>query len=258
MLLPMLCVGACCSADDTGMDCLLCVLDVVLLNNNTRLRIAMRLDTAPAARSSLSSQPSPECNLTADWQDAAAAAQAVGVSCSPSESAVPSHPLLKRTGVAERGTKLLACVPVNQLELHSSSSMAPAVEEATSDAVLCADQSGQVSVLLPGHVGATDTGISVGSGFSYCCFDGSVLAAARRDGALTVLSCSSAAGPAAVTASAGGLDDYDVAGVAHWDPPVAVSAKMDMLVSGISVNRQLGRVALVGTERKQHMTGVMW
>jgi hypothetical protein len=37
-----------------------------------------------------------------------------------------------------------------------------------------------------------------------------------------------------------------------------VSAKMDMLVSALSVNSQLGRVALVGTDKKQHQVGVLW
>jgi hypothetical protein len=268
-----------------GLDSLLCVLDVVLLSSQHRLRVPMRLDTGP--RSRRSSQHLQGALATgasaADRAGSAAVAAAaiLGTSCSsPKASSVPRHPLLHRTPVTEEGNRLLACTPVLQRQLRDSSGnsssalMRPGSEIGQQEAVLCADHAGKVSVLLPGDGAAVQTSISFGSGFTYCSFSNGFLAVARRDGAVTAISCNSAAAAAAATASATSAVDLAAAAAAPTPPaaaaaaardgagqceaPVAVSAKMDMLVSALSVNSQLGRVALVGTDKKQHQVGILW
>lgn len=266
-----------------GLDSLLCVLDVVLLSNQHRLRVPIRLNTGPP-RSRRFSQNHLQGALAAGpaaadraGSAAAAAAAILGASCSsPKASAVPRHPLLQRTAVAEQGTRLLACAPVLQRQLRdsggnsSSPLMRPGSEVGQQEAVLCADHAGKVSVLLPGDGVAAQTSICFGSGFAYCSFSNGFLAAARRDGAVTAISCNSAAAAAAATATATATASaVDLAApvppaaaagadAAGCDSPIAVSAKMDMLVSALSVNSQLGRVALVGCDKKQHQVGVLW
>jgi hypothetical protein len=247
----------------------------------------MRLDTGPRGRR-LSQHLQGAAAAGASAADragsaAVAAAAMLGTSCSsPKASSVPRHPLLHRTSVTEQGNRLLACAPVLQRQLRDSSGNSssaltrPGSEIGQQEAVLCADHAGKVSVLLPGDGAAVQTSISFGSGFTYCSFSNGFLAAARRDGAVTAISCNSAAAAAAATATATAVTSaVDLAAAAatptppaaaaaargdaaQCEAPVAVSAKMDMLVSALSVNSQLGRVALVGTDKKQHQVGVLW
>jgi hypothetical protein len=263
-----------------GLDSLLCVLDVVLLSSQHRLRVPMRLNTALRSSRRPSQAAAAAGSAAADRAGSAAVAAAaiLGTSCSsPRALSVPRHPLLQRTAVAEQGSRLLACAPVLQRQLRDSSGNSsspltrPGSEVGQQEAVLCADHAGKVSVLLPGDGVAAQTSISFGSGFTYCSFSNGFLAAARRDGAVTAISCNSAAAAAAASAVATATTSaVDLAATvtapaaaacadaALCDAPVAVSAKMDMLVSSLSVNSQLGRVALVGTDKKQHQVGVLW
>jgi hypothetical protein len=258
-------IRCCCWSPDgrhvatVGDDSLLCVLDVVLLGSSSgKHRVAMWLNGAAA-----------------EAADAAAEAAGEGL---PAPRAVPPHPLLRRMDVSMLRERLLACVPLPPPPTqHSSlehgngcgSSNTGRAEGMLQDGVLCADQAGLLLLLPPGCAAAVPTGLSTGSSIACCAFDGGVVAAAKRDGAVTVMSC--APGAAAAAAASAASTPLAASFIGAFAPPaaaasaaaavggelpVAVSAKLDMLVLGLSVCRALGRVALVGCERKATQTGV--
>jgi len=282
--------GCCWSPDgrhicSVGDDNLLCLHDVMVLSSScngsssskgSKLRIAARLDGLAGATA------------------ATAAAEAEAAGEGPSSSTVLQHPGLKRMDVSMLKERLLACVPLPAPPQRSSftdsygcrpakqasSAAEPAAGAATAaapspamqDGVLCADQSGQLLLLPPDSAASVPTGMSVGSSIACCCFDGGVIAAAKRDGALTVMSCAPGTNTTATPASgvsttaAGSAPPELPAAAGIWSTGaaaaasghIAVSAKIDMIILGISVCRALGRVALAGVERKNTQTGIVY
>lgn len=255
--------GCCWSPDGrkivtAGMDALICIMDVVLLVNQHKLRIPLRLDTGRPAAAPNSLSGVQGTATAAELQDIPAAGS---VSMSRANTAHTvgrqQHPLLRKAAVTEAGKKLLSCVPVLQqnrrLRSHQSQiSAASAASSEMQEAVLCADQAGKIFVQPLGKQTAAATDLAIGSSVYCCSFDGTVVAAAKRDGAITALNCSTA-----LLEASSNQDDV-VTLEAQSNAPVAVSAKLNMLVNGVSINSQLGRVALVGTEKKVHQTGVLW
>lgn len=253
--------GCCWSPDGSkivtaGMDTLICVMDVVLLTVHHKLRMPLRLNTGSAIATE---DPAVGLHIAAGIGSQQAAGRAVAGSSPKSAATARSlldqrHPVPRKVVACDEGNKLLACVPVphhhKRMRSHQSTASSGVPASEAEDSVLCVDSSGRISILQPGQETATATDLAVGS--VYCCsFDGVVVAAAKRDGAVTALSCA-----AAVTAQRQSNDGLPAA--AEWDTPVAVSAKMNMLINGVSVKSQLGRVALVGTDKKAHQTGVLW
>lgn len=242
----------------------------------------------------------------------AAEAEAAGET-GHSSGTVLKHPCLKRMDVSMLKERLLACVPLPATSYpsscdasmlfhpggHPSSAGGAAAAAGMPDGVLCADQAGQLLLLPPASTAALPTGMSIGSNIACCCFDGGVVAAAKRDGAVTVMSCRAgtvthptplsgvsttagavaapaaagrrlgdsfapaaapapAAGPGAAMAQAAAAAVAAVEAGVPLPQDIAVSAKMDMLVLGISACRALGRVALAGAERKNTQNGVVY
>lgn len=273
-----------------GDDNLLIVHDVVILNSSSgsssKVRMGIRLDGCAA------------------WTAAEAAAEAEAAGeAAQSSGAVLRHPCLTRMDVSMLKERLLACAPAAPASIPSScndsmlfsASKPEGAAAGLPDAVLCVDQAGQILLLPPASTAAMPTGACIGSNIACCCFDGSVVAAAKRDGSVTVMSChpghstqptpiaSATAGAGATPAAAVGSGD-GAAPTAHppvtgpgaamaqaaaaavaavsagkqQDQQIAVSAKMDMLVLGISVCKSLGRVALAGSERKNTQNGVLY
>jgi WD40 repeat protein len=315
-------VRGCCWSPDgkhiatVGDDSLLCVLDVMLLHSRSgnsgsaaKGGAAAPAGTTPGSSSKRGSRLlrmplrlNGAAALTAG--DAAAAAEAEEAGEGVVASSVPPHPQLQRIDVSLVKERLLACMPLPQPASTCASSFngtaaaaAAAAGDAVSDGVLCAGHTGQLLLLPPGCAAAVSTGLHVGSGIACCSFDGGVVAAARRDGAVTVVSCSPAsaaigtsvtvtstagstigatpappaaaarrvsgggqgpfaAAPSAISAAAAAAALAAAAGGHPAELPAAVSTKLDMVVLGISVCRALGRVALVGCERKATQTGV--
>lgn len=291
-----------------GDDNLLVVHDVVILTNSSgsgsvgsssKVRMGLRLDGCAAGTAAA----------------ATAEAEAAG-QLGPGSSAVLKQPCLSRMDVSMLKERLLACVPVASTTSRSSCadsmlftrSKLDCAAAGAPDSVLCVDQAGQILLLPPASAAAMPTGASFGSSIVCCCFDGNVAAAAKREGAVTVMTChpghtgaqptpqsgdsgtagagvagaaapvgcsdgavraerpeaSAAAAPglwggmaqpaAAVAAAAAAA----AAAGASQKLDIAVSAKLDMLVLGISVCKDLGRVALAGSERKNTHNGVVF
>jgi hypothetical protein len=304
--------GCCWSPDgkhicSVGDDSLLIVHDVVILTTSSssgnseggsssskKIRMATRLDGLAAGAAAA----------------AAAEAEAAG-EVGQGRSGVLKHPGLTRMDVSMHKERLLACVPLPPtsgrsscngsylMSPHKGHAEVPAPASAgarhISDGVLCADQSGQLLLLPPDSTAAVPTGMAIGSSIACCSFDGGVVAAAKRDGAVTVMSCSPGGGCSGANATPlSGVSTNTAAGMGSNGPPasgplpaapqlgatlsqaavtaaaaaaaaaadksedIAVSAKMDMLVLGISACRGLGRVALAGVDRKNTQTGVVY
>ena len=275
--------GCCWSSDgkricSVGDDNLLIVHDIVILSSSTattsgsKIRQAIRLDGLAAGTA------------------AAAAAEEEAAGEGGQGSTVLRHPGLKRMDVTMLKERLLACVPLRAPSTRSSCNDSISKPERLAslagrhasmpDGVLCADQSGQLLLLPPDSTAAVPTGMAVGNSIACCCFDGGIVAAAKREGNVTVMSCSPGAstphsgvsatagagnGPAASAGLAGAAGVAPAAAgtwpaaaaAAPWDQHVAVSSKIDMVVLGISACRALGRVALAGVERKNTQTGVL-
>jgi hypothetical protein len=288
-----------------GDDNLLIVHDIVILTSSSgsssigsgRVRMGFRLDGLATS------------TAAADAAEAEAAGET-----GHSSGAVLKHPCLKRMDVSMLKERLLACVPLPatsypsscdaSMLLHAgdqrgSAGGAAAAAAGMLDGVLCADQAGQLLLLPPASTAALPTGMSIGSNIACCCFDGGVVAAAKRDGAVTVMSCRAgtgthptplsgvsttagaaaapaaaerrsgdnftpaaapvtAAGPGAAMAQAAAAAVAAVESGVPLPQDIAVSARMDMLVLGISACRALGRVALAGAERKNTQNGVVY
>jgi hypothetical protein len=301
--------GCCWSPDgkhicSVGDDSLLIVHDVVILTSSSssseggsssgssskKIRMATRLDGLAAGAAA----------------SAAAEAEAAG-EAGQGRNSLLKHPGLTRMDVSMHKERLLACVPLPPTSGRSSCNgsyllsphkhaEAPAPAAAgirhISDGVLCADQSGQLLLLPPDSTAAVPTGMAIGSSIACCSFNGGVVAAAKRDGAVTVMSCSPGSGGSGANATPlSGVSTITAAGMGSNAPPagqmpgapqlgatlsqaavtaaaaaaaadkaedIAVSAKMDMLVLGISACRGLGRVALAGVDRKNTQTGIAY
>lgn len=256
-------VRGCCWSPDgrkivtAGMDTLICAMDVVLLTTHHKLRMPLRLSAGSSPGAAADAADAGQGLAVCRRQDTSVAASG----SSPKAAVVGArqqqrHPLLRKATAADEDSKLLACVPVmpqhRRLRSHQSAiSSGFSAGAEGEESVLCADQAGKIFMLHPRDDTAVATDICIGSSIYCCCFDGSVVAAAKRDGAVTALSCSTAVGRKSSNDGGRTLD-------AQWDPPVAVSAKLNMLVNGVGMCSQLGRVALVGTEKKVHQTGVLW
>jgi hypothetical protein len=162
---------------------------------------------------------------------------------------------LNRVPVSAPKDRLLGCATMlgqqKQQQLQRDN-VGTAGQAGVSEAVLCTSQAGHV-FKLPGYGHSpVATGLTLAGSIACCDCDGAILAAARRDGAVTALSCASVASD---TEAFSGEGCASSASLLH--PSTAVSTKMDFVVSSISICSQLGRIALAGAERKQH-TGVLW
>lgn len=127
--------------------------------------------------------------------------------------------------------------------------------------LVCVDHMGET--YLAGLEGAALQPIGVrllGAGTAYCSIEDGVVAAARRDGSVSVAACSCAVAPTVPHAHGDHLAGrYSTDGVAHASlGSFMLSTRIDMTVHCISVYSQIGRLAIVGTERKQHTAGALW
>lgn len=218
-----------------GDDNLVVVLDVALLTSYGKLRSAMRMwqdGTQPAETGTC--PKSPKTPRTPKL------ASATGGGTMKQGADIPVQPMLNRMLMSE-GSRLmqLSLVP-DALDGGASPS-----GDSLDEAVFCVEQSGEVLRMEASSREAHMTGVSCSFSIACCSFDADVMAAARRDGTVSVMGVT-------VSHHAGDIE------AAAPSSQTAATTKLDMLVFGISLCASVGHVAVAGSDRKQTGNGVLW